>query len=207
MTKIIGILGRKGGTGKTTLAVNLAHALALAGRKTMLLDTDPQASASAWASLREEPLFPVLRFTRNNLHKEISSISEGFDAVVIDGAPHDHETQRSAILSCTHLLIPVQTSAPDLWSTLDFCEVAQKADAYISDQKRAVIASKVVKNNAMSKNFPKNAHEILPFPLLKATTSQRVGYAESFSTGHTVFEAKLKPCISEIEEIVGEFVK
>ncbi|MBS1017244.1 ParA family partition ATPase [Acetobacter persici] len=207
MAVICGILGRKGGTGKTTLAVNLAHKLCLSGKKTLLLDTDPQASASAWADVREEALFPVLRFTRNNLHKEIGQISAGFDAVVIDGAPHDHETQRSAILSCSHVLVPLQTSAPDLWSTLDFCDVAQKADEYVPTQKRAVVMCKVIKNTAMAKNFPDQAREALPFPLLNAYTSQRVGYADSFSSGQTVFEAKNKPCMAEIEAIYKEFLK
>ena len=51
---IILIGGEKGGTGKTTLAVNIAAARARDGHDVLLVDTDPQGSASYWAAAREE---------------------------------------------------------------------------------------------------------------------------------------------------------
>ncbi len=51
---IILIGGEKGGTGKTTLAVNLAALRALTGRDVLVIDTDIQASASYWAQTRDE---------------------------------------------------------------------------------------------------------------------------------------------------------
>ena len=204
---IIGVLGQKAGTGKSTLAVNLAHKAVLKGKKTLLLDTDNQGSVSAWASVRDEPLFPVLRHTRPNLHKEIDSISAGYDVVFVDGSPHDTDSQRGALLACSHVLIPLSPSGSDLWSTVDFCAIAKRADALLENQKRGIIMTKVIKNTAIAKNFPEQVREVLPFPLLNSITSQRVGYMDTFSNGLTVYEAKQKACIEEIDAIFKEFVK
>jgi len=53
--KVIGLLSRKGGVGKTTLAVHLAVLAQQAGRQTLLIDLDPQRSASAGGG-RERPI-------------------------------------------------------------------------------------------------------------------------------------------------------
>lgn len=83
MAKIIAICNQKGGTGKTTTAVNLSAALALAGKKVMLVDIDPQANAtsgigidknkvgrSAYNVLVDET--PIAEILMSNLENKIS---------------------------------------------------------------------------------------------------------------------------------------
>jgi len=48
--------------------------------------TDPQASALAWSSVREDPLFPVVGMARPTLHEDLPERAAGYDMVIIDGA-------------------------------------------------------------------------------------------------------------------------
>ena len=58
---VIGVIGRKGGSGKTTIAVHLAAALATKGRKVAVVDADGQGSATYWAEPGKLPM-PVLHY-------------------------------------------------------------------------------------------------------------------------------------------------
>src|ERR1700746_4027547 len=97
---IIGVLNRKGGVGKTTIAINVAATLAAAGLRVLLVDADPQASALSWSRLRErDPLFAVVGMARATPHREIPLIAVKFDVVTIDGGPGVNDLGRAAILA------------------------------------------------------------------------------------------------------------
>ena len=96
----LAITNLKGGTGKTTTAVHLAAGLGRHGR-TLLVDADPQGSATEWTMLMEdERQFDLLTDSGENLHRRIAEFSEGYAHIVIDtpvGAENSVHPAQAAI--------------------------------------------------------------------------------------------------------------
>ena len=96
---IILIGGEKGGTGKTTLAVNLAARRALQGRDVLVIDTDIQASASYWAQTRDEtavtPRVACIQKFGKGLQTEVRDLATRYQDLVIDAGGRDSVELRS----------------------------------------------------------------------------------------------------------------
>ena len=81
--KVIAIGNLKGGVGKSTLAINLGCAMASAGHGTVVIDTDPQQTASAWAHGRRLPCR-----VRSRPIRELGSIGGWLNELVAARAEH-----------------------------------------------------------------------------------------------------------------------
>lgn len=85
---IILIGGEKGGTGKTTLAVNMAATRAKAGYDVLVVDTDPQASASYWTAARDEsgiePRIASAQKFGKTLASELKDLSKRYEKTIVD---------------------------------------------------------------------------------------------------------------------------
>lgn len=125
----LAIANLKGGTGKTTTAVHLAAGLGRRGR-TLLVDADPQGSASEWASMiGEKPLFDVIADAEPDLHRRLPGYAAGYDHVVIDTPPGHESVVRSAVLAADAVLIPLSPSLMDVNRLRPTVELIAAAEA------------------------------------------------------------------------------
>jgi len=125
--KTIAIISQKGGAGKTTLAINLAGAATAAGYVSLIVDTDPQATASTWASWRGGAEPDVIDCAAHALlPKKLQQAAElGADFAVIDTPPHADIMAREACRTADLLLIPCRPRAFDLDAVRTTAELAK----------------------------------------------------------------------------------
>jgi chromosome partitioning protein len=137
---IVTVANRKGGVGKTTTAVFVAHALADATAKPCLLvDADPQGSASLWARRAAEAGTPLPVTVREHLPMRPSSLASPTHHVVIDTPPSDSHVVTAAVELADIVLIPTSPSAMDLsvlGATLDHVARAGKPAVVLLTQTR-----------------------------------------------------------------------
>jgi len=128
---IVLIGGEKGGTGKTTIATNLAAVQAHNGNDVLLLDTDKQATATYWAATRDEnehiTRVACLRETGNKIHRELVELRKKFKTIIIDAGGQDSVELRSSMLAADRFFMPVRPSQFDAWTIEKIDEMVEAA--------------------------------------------------------------------------------
>jgi chromosome partitioning protein len=204
VSKVIAVLNQKGGSGKTTLATNLAVALAQHGR-TLLIDSDPQGSARDWAEARSSNEVALVTLDRpEGLARDLATVAEGFGYVVIDGAPQVQKLAVAAVKASDAVLIPVQPSPYDVWACADLVDVI-KARQEIAEGRplAAFVVSRAIQRTKLRGEVA-DALEAYGLPLLEACTTQRVAYPTSAAEGLTVIEWRDQAARDELQTLTDE---
>ena len=112
----IAVISQKGGAGKTTLAIHLAAAATAAGRVSLILDADPQATASRWSQWRSGREPEVIDCASPPLlSSKLTAAAElGAEIAVIDTPPHADSMAAAACRAADLVLIPCRPRAFDL---------------------------------------------------------------------------------------------
>lgn len=207
MAIVITVAQQKGGTGKTTLAANLAAGLAPSAR-VALLDIDPQKSLTRWHAIRAERESPAAVLTFSDvsgwrLAAELDRLKRTHDMVLIDSPPQIDTDARLAIRGANLVLIPVQPSPPDVWAaegTLALAAAERRpARVVLNRMPPASKLGETVKADLTARKLP----------LLRAAIGNRTGFATAFAAGLGVTEAaprssaaaELRALLDEIREM------
>jgi chromosome partitioning protein len=212
--KIIAVCNQKGGTGKTTVSMNLAGALARRGGAVCVIDADPQGTATRWAaSAPDGDPFPVsvlgLSAAGGKIHREVRKLVGNYDHILIDCPPAaDSPVPQSALLIADLGLIPVIPSPPDLWATIGIRAIVENASD-INEQLRARLVVNQLQPNV---GIVKDALEILPefgIEVCRAMLHHRVAYKQAALDGQTVHGggSRARAAVEEVEALTAEVLK
>lgn len=115
--KVLAILNGKGGVGKTTTAVNLAAAFAQ-NHSVLLVDADPQGSATWWVERSGGMGFDLTQENDPNLLKQVREVN--YQIVVVDTPPALNSEALAAVIPVAdYLILPTPPAAMDLSALIE----------------------------------------------------------------------------------------
>ncbi|CAM3082767.1 ParA family partition ATPase [Paracoccus nototheniae] len=201
--RIITVAQQKGGSGKTTLAVNLAVCLQARGFSVALVDTDPQGSMGRWfmerMALRGED--EALDFSTSSAwgaSYESDKLKKRFDYVIIDTPPKIDSDLRPALRVADLVLVPVAASHVDLWATEGVLDLARREKADL-----LVVLNRTRPHTRLSAEVADKAAEL--GAMVAATQiSNRVVYAETLGLGLGAIERPKGPATAEMAALTDE---
>ena len=202
--RVIAILNQKGGSGKTTLSTNLAFGILKMGKKVLLVDADPQGSTRDWHEKNGAKLVNVLGMDRETIQDDLKTVMDSYDIIIVDGAPRVSKASSLAIKSADLVLIPVQPSPYDVWACKDIVDSIETRQELTDGAPMArFVISRAIKNTNLSNDVLESIEQY-KIPALVSRTTQRVSYADSASTGETVFHSQDKLARQEMSQLVDE---
>lgn len=132
--KVLLISSAKGGSGKTSISINMSACAVASGLSVLVVDADPQKTLTLSMSRRPEeaPAIPLRTIAMNDLAKALPDIKgEDVDLVIID-TPPGVETYKDAIrillAASDFVLVPTRSGNPDLDSVTEWMRLVQRED-------------------------------------------------------------------------------
>ncbi|NHF71970.1 ParA family partition ATPase [Paracoccus xiamenensis] len=205
--RIITVAQQKGGSGKTTLAANLAVAMRARGLSVALIDTDPQGSLGRWyiERLGRRGEDDELEFSTSSAwgaSYESEKLVKRFDVVIIDTPPKIDSDLRPALRVADLVVVPVASSQVDLWATEGVLDLARREKAPV-----LVVMNRARPNTRLGVEVAQGAAD-LGATLADTQIGNRVAYAETLGQGLSVCERNdARPARDEFDSLTDEVIR
>jgi chromosome partitioning protein len=201
--------GEKGGTGKSTVAVNLAVWLAIQGTDVLLIDTDPQATASRFIDRRNliEGAPPVhCAEKRGNVFDTVRDLAKRYQQVIVDAGGRDSEELRTALVAAHVVYCPLKASQPDIETSVHMNQLVKLARGMNPILKARLLIAMGPTNPAIQEAA--DAQQVLAklteFDLSSVIVRERKAYRDAMLEGKGVVELTNEKAAAEIEALARE---
>lgn len=209
MIVLIGV--EKGGTGKTTLATNLAAMRNAEGYDVLLVDADIQKSANFWATTREETnpenRVACLQKFGKGIGRELLDLTKRYSDIIVDAGGRDSVELRAAMSVADRMYIPIQASQFDVWTLSQMDALVASAQAFNNKLEAYVVINRASTNPSVSESIDTiailNDFEQLKFSGI--TICDRISYRRAASQGLSVTE--IKPTDAKAVSEINQFYR
>lgn len=207
MTARITVVGGiKGGSGKTTVAINLAIMLSLAGRDVLLIDADNQGTSTDFTALRNELRpegagYTCIALDGKSVYTETRKLAEKYDDIIIDCGGRDTASQRAALTIGHRLLVPFVPRSFDIWTLPKLETLLEEMRSVNPDLEAYAFLNRA---DPSGSDNDEAAAVVAAVPGLKAIDTpigHRKAYSNVVAEGISVVEMKKKRDRKAIEEV------
>lgn len=147
--KVIALLQQKGGSGKTTTAVNLAGGLKELGYRVLIADMDKdKPDAWSWAVKNEQMAELAKQIDEKQAREQVAEFKKDYDFVIIDTPPNFQTAALKAALLADLVVIPAAPSGMDLSGLMEAKDLALTAS-----RPYKLLANRIAKNTTMSRSL------------------------------------------------------
>lgn len=207
---IVLIAGIKGGTGKSTLATNLAAYLAGRREDVLLLDVDPQATAYRWATRRQQqhPDAPKVHTAQasGRVYDVLRDLAGRYSHIVIDSGGHASDAMKSAMLGAQTVYAPLRPSQADLETVGELVDIIRDVKALNPDLMARALLSLAPTNPSVNEaQEAKEALQDIPdLALSRCVIRDRKVYRDALLEGVGVVEMTANKATAEIQLLAQE---
>jgi len=217
MATVISIVSQKGGTGKSSTAINLACALHASKKRIMVIDTDPQATFTLWHRKRRKanlPMFDVQFVPKGLLEEEVEQLrtNSELDIILMDCPGNIEDITATAVKLSDAVVSPIRPSSIDMEHAVGTARFIEEMRKAFPDILFLLFINQAMTGWNLSRHIAEVVREVLQklpkTTVLETQIPMAVAIAEFFGTGMSIYEyAPKSKAASQYKKLTKEIIE